>query len=144
MSGDYKAAIEAANRTIRSYPNRENDYRWLAAALGQVGRIDEAKKALDGDPKMAADQERFFPYLTGYVALYTNDLKTAETELTKAVGLQGNQNDPFMHCLLGMTYEKLGQADKAKAEYQRGYDNATAHNPPGAFVRPFAKPKLGI
>ena len=47
LSGDYKAAIEAANRTIRSYPNRENDYRWLAAALGQVGRIDEAKKALE-------------------------------------------------------------------------------------------------
>jgi tetratricopeptide (TPR) repeat protein len=143
--------MEPGNQT---HPKSLWDFR-LAHALGRLAarrgnkveaqkQIAEARKALDGDPKMAADQERFFPYLTGYVALYTNDLKTAEAELTKAVGLQGNQNDPFMHCLLGMTYEKLGQADKAKAEYQRAYDNATAHNPPGAFVRPFAKKKLGI
>jgi tetratricopeptide (TPR) repeat protein len=143
--------MEPGNQT---HPKSLWDFR-LAHGLGRLAarrgnkveaqkQIAEAKKALDSDPKMAADQERFFPYLTGYVALYTNDLKTAETELTKAVGLQGNQNDPFMHCLLGMTYEKLGQADMAKAEYQRAYDNATAHNPPGAFVRPFTKKKLGI
>jgi adenylate cyclase len=47
LAGKYDAAIEAARRTIRSYPDRENDYRWLAAALGQVGRIDEAKEALE-------------------------------------------------------------------------------------------------
>jgi tetratricopeptide (TPR) repeat protein len=142
---------EPGNQT---HPKGLWDFR-LAHALGRLaarrGNAEEAKKqiaaartALAGDPTMAADQERFFPYLTGYVALYTNDLKTAEAELTKAVGLQGNQNDPFMHCLLGMTYEKLGQADKATAEYQRAYDNATGHNPPGAFVRPFAKKKLGL
>lgn len=143
--------MEPGNQT---HPKSLWDFR-LAHALGRLAarrgnnaeaqrQIAEAKKALDGDPKMAEDQQRFFPYLTGYVALYTNDLKTAETELTKAVALQGNQNDPFMHCLLGMTYEKLGQADKAKAEYQRAYDNATQHNPPGAFVRPFTKKKLGL
>jgi len=143
--------LEPGNQT---HPKSLWDFR-LAHALGRIAarrgdkadaqkQIAAAREALDGDPKMAADQERFFPYLTGYVALYTNDLKTAEAELTKAVSLQGNQNDPFMHCLLGMTYEKLGQADKAKAEYQRAYDNATAHNPPGAFVRPFTKKKLGL
>ena len=47
LSGEYGAAIEAAHRTIRAYPNREYDYRWLAAALGQVGRIEEAKEALE-------------------------------------------------------------------------------------------------
>jgi adenylate cyclase len=47
LSGEYDAAIEAAKRTIRSYPDREHDYRWLAAALGQVGRIEEAKEALE-------------------------------------------------------------------------------------------------
>ena len=47
LSGEYDAAIEAARRSIRAYPDRPQDYRWLAAALGQVGRIEEAKEALE-------------------------------------------------------------------------------------------------
>jgi adenylate cyclase len=47
LSGEYDAAVEAAHRTIRLYPDREHDYRWLAAALGQLGRIEEAKEALE-------------------------------------------------------------------------------------------------
>jgi adenylate cyclase len=47
LSGEYNAAIEAARRSIRLYPDREHDYRWLAAALGQLGRVDEAKEALE-------------------------------------------------------------------------------------------------
>jgi adenylate cyclase len=46
FSGEYEAAIEAANRAIRSYPDYPNPYRWLAAALGQLGRTAEAKEAL--------------------------------------------------------------------------------------------------
>jgi tetratricopeptide (TPR) repeat protein len=103
-----------------------------------------ARKLLDADSAMAAAQERFFPYLVGYVALYTNDLKTAESELTRTVAMPGNQRDPFMHYLLAMTYEKLGQADRAKALYQQAYDLATAHNPPAAFARPNARRKLGL
>ena len=91
---------------------------------------------------MAAQQERFYPYLTGYVALYTGDLKGAEADLSKALSLPGNANDPFFNCLLAMTYERLGQKEKAKELYQKAYDLATAHNPPAAFVRPFARKKL--
>jgi Flp pilus assembly protein TadD len=113
----------------------------LAEARRQVAA---ARGALDGDSAMAAQQERFFPYLLGYVALYTDDLATAETELTGAVSMRGNDRDPFMRCLLAMTYEKLGRQDEAKAAYQQAYDLATAHNPPAAFVRPFARKKLGL
>jgi adenylate cyclase len=42
----YEAAVDAANEAIRSYPDFPNPYRWLAAALGQLGRIEEAKEAL--------------------------------------------------------------------------------------------------
>jgi adenylate cyclase len=45
-SGEYEAAIDTANRAIRSYPDYPNPYRWRAAALGQLGRIEEAKQAL--------------------------------------------------------------------------------------------------
>jgi len=46
LSREYDAAVEAAKRAIRSYPDYSNMYRWLAAALGQTGRIEEAKEAL--------------------------------------------------------------------------------------------------
>ncbi len=47
FSGEYEAAIEAAKRLIRSYPDFPMIYRWPAAALGQLGRSAEAKEALD-------------------------------------------------------------------------------------------------
>jgi adenylate cyclase len=43
---EYEAAVEAAKRAIRSYPKHPVAYRWLAAALGQTGPTEEAKKAL--------------------------------------------------------------------------------------------------
>ena len=46
FSREYDAAIEAATRTIRSYPAFPNIYRWLAAALGQLDRTGEAQGAL--------------------------------------------------------------------------------------------------
>jgi adenylate cyclase len=46
FSGEYAAAVETAKRAIRSYPDFPNPYRWLAAALGQMGRTAEAKEAL--------------------------------------------------------------------------------------------------
>ena len=46
LAGEYDAAVEAAKRGIRAYPDHSNQYRWLAAALGQRGRVEEAKEAL--------------------------------------------------------------------------------------------------
>jgi adenylate cyclase len=46
-SGDYDAAVETARQVIRSYPDYPLAYRWLAAALGQLGRTEEAKQALE-------------------------------------------------------------------------------------------------
>jgi len=53
LSREYDSAIEAAKRTIRSYPDFPLTYRWLAAALGQTGRIEEAKQALEKAIAMA-------------------------------------------------------------------------------------------
>ena len=44
---EYDFAIEAALRVVRSYPGYPNPYRWLAAALGQAGQIEEARTALE-------------------------------------------------------------------------------------------------
>lgn len=47
FSREYENVVELAKRTTRSYPEYPHIYRWLAAALGQLGRTDEAKEALD-------------------------------------------------------------------------------------------------
>jgi tetratricopeptide (TPR) repeat protein len=104
--------------------------------------VEAAKALLDGDPGMAEQQARFFPYLTGYVALYTGDYKKALDDLQKAIAMPGNNGDPFYQCLLGMAYEKLGEKEKAMECYRKA-SSTTAHNPPAAFARPFARKKLG-
>jgi tetratricopeptide (TPR) repeat protein len=150
----YRKGYELGNKEPepRTHPKSLWDYR-LAHALGRIAarrgdkaeadkQIADARRALDSDTAMAAQQERFFPYLVGYVALYTGDLAKAESEFMKAIGIKGNERDPFMHCLLAMTYEKEGKAQQAKEMYRKAYDLAAAHNPPAAFVRPFARKKL--
>ena len=138
----------------RTHPRSLWDYR-LAHALGRIAarrghaaeaarQVAAARRILDADTAMAAQQERFYPYLTGYVALYTNDLRSAERDLSAAVALRGNERDPFMRCLLGMTHERMGQREEARSDYQQAYDLATAHNPPAAFARPYARGKLGL
>lgn len=119
-------------------------FRWehaqgrIAARRGQKDAAQQhvaaAKAALDkgGNP----DQERFFPYLTGYVALYSGDYKTAIADLQKA-----DQRDPFILVLLAQAYEKSG--DKTQAvEYYKKALASNMHNPTNAFARPIAKKKL--
>jgi adenylate cyclase len=53
----YEAACEAARRAIRSYPEYPPPYRWLAAALGQLGHGLEAGVALQR--AKTASQESF-------------------------------------------------------------------------------------
>ena len=138
----------------RTHPKSLWDYR-LAHALGRIAarrgdkaeaqrQVALARAALDGDPAMAEQQERFFPYLTGYVALYTGDLSSAATLFSQMLEMRGNQNDPFMTCLLAMTYEQMGRKAEADELYRKAYDMARAHNPPAAFARRFVREKLGL
>jgi tetratricopeptide (TPR) repeat protein len=120
-------------------------FRWehaqarVAASSGQheeaQKHVAAAKAALDkaNNP----DQLRFFPYLTGYVAFYAGDYKTASTELQKA-----DQRDPMVLALLGEAYEKSGDLKQAR-DYYRKVLASNAHNPANAFARPLAMKKLG-
>jgi TolB-like protein/Flp pilus assembly protein TadD len=46
LDRDYVAAVTTTRRTIRDYPKHPRPYVWLAAALGQLGRDEEANSAL--------------------------------------------------------------------------------------------------
>lgn len=150
----YRKGAELGNKEPepRTHPRSLWDYR-TAHALARLSarrgnkaealkQVALARKILDSDSAMAGPQERFYPYLVGYVALYTNDLKTAEAELTRGLAIRANQNDPFQNYLLALTYEQMGQTAKATELYQKAYELSTAHNPPAAFTRSAARKKL--
>jgi adenylate cyclase len=46
LDGDYPAASAMARHVVRHYPRHPTAYRWLAASLGQLGRLAEADEAL--------------------------------------------------------------------------------------------------
>jgi tetratricopeptide (TPR) repeat protein len=118
----------------------EHAFARLAARRHQPAvatqHVAAAKAILDANPEMAKSQAIFYPYLTGYVAFYAGDYRTALADLQQA-----NQSDPFIQVLIGQTLDKLGDTARALEFYKRAA-TATAHNPPAAFARPFATKKL--
>jgi DNA-binding winged helix-turn-helix (wHTH) protein/TolB-like protein len=46
LDGNYDEAARTTKRIIRRYPRHPYAYRWLAASLGQLGKIDEALMTL--------------------------------------------------------------------------------------------------
>jgi tetratricopeptide (TPR) repeat protein len=132
-----KADMKDADKNLWEFRRAHAQAR-LAARRGQRDeaqkQVAAAKAALDkaNNP----DQAVFFPYLTGYVAFYGGDYKTAITELGKA-----NQEDPFILVLLAQSYEKAGDATRAKEYYSKVMAN-NGHGPTNAFARPVARKKL--
>ncbi len=121
-------------------------FRWESAQARVAARRDNPEDAQQHiaaarialDQAKNPDQEKFYPYLTGYVAFYTGDYDKAIIEFQKA-----DQHDPLVLALLGEAYEKLGHPAQAKASYQRVLES-NAHNPANAFARPLAKKRLGM
>ena len=119
-------------------------FRWAhaqARIAARRGQRDEAQKQV-ATAKAALekannpDQAQFFPYLTGYVAFYSGDYQTAITELQKA-----SQDDPFILLLIAQSWEKTGDAMRAKEYYGKVMAN-NGHGPTNAFARPVARKKL--
>ncbi len=113
----------------------------LAARRGKKAEAEKhvaiAKQLVDSMYELKAQQQGFIPYLTGYVAFYAGDYKKALEDLQRAA-----QNDAFIQCMIGETYEKLGDKDKA-TEYYRKAAGVQGHNPPAAYAKWFTRQKPG-
>jgi Flp pilus assembly protein TadD len=147
----YKRGHDTGLKDPKLAPDMKDlwEFRWenalarLAARRGnkaEAMKHTAAAKALyEKDPQMGSTsgqlQAAFLPYLTGYVAFYTGDYKTASEDLQKA-----NQ-DAYNMSLLGDAFDKLGDKDKAM-EYFRKAAASTAHNPPAAAGRLIARNRL--
>jgi tetratricopeptide (TPR) repeat protein len=120
------------------------DFRWehaQARIAARQGNQAEAQKHVAAarailDKGTNPEQGQFFPYLKGYVAFYAGKYKEALDELKQA-----NQNDPFIQCMIGQTYEKLGDKENAVQYYRKALATAF-HSPPAAYAVPFARKKL--
>jgi tetratricopeptide (TPR) repeat protein len=120
------------------------DFRWAhaqARIAARRGQAEEAQKQVAAakaalEKARNPEQEKFFPYLTGYVAFYLGDNQTAITELQKA-----DQRDPFILALLGQAYEKSGDKTHGLDCYRKVMA-ANTHNPANAFARPLARKRL--
>jgi tetratricopeptide (TPR) repeat protein len=142
----YKIGHDTGLREPDIKPARQDlwNFRWqhaqarIAARRGESAEANKFAAAAKAilDKGNIPEQVQFFPYLQGYVAFYAGNFKIALEDLEQA-----NQNDPFIQCMIGETYEKLGDKDKA-SEYYRKASRASSHNPPAAYAVPFAKKKL--
>lgn len=142
----YKIGHDAGLQERDIKPARRDlwEFRWehaqarIDARRGKQAEAQQhvaaAKTILDGGT--IPEQAPFFPYLQGYVAFYAGDYKAALEELQHA-----NPNDPFIQCMIGQTYEKLGYKDPA-LEYYRRTVTTIAHNPAAAYAVPFARKKV--
>ncbi len=142
----YKMGYDTVSRKIDLSDADKNLwlFRWesaqarVAARLGNIEdaqqHVRAAKPALDKAHN--PDQMRFYPYITGYVAFYGGDYKTAISELQNA-----DQHDPFILVLLAQAYEKSGDQAQSMNYYRRVLE-INVHNPTNAFARPLAKKKL--
>jgi tetratricopeptide (TPR) repeat protein len=142
----YKAGYDTVSRKADLSEADKNLwlFRWESAQAriaARRGNADEAQQHVRAakvalDKANNPDQMRFYPYLTGYTALYSGDYKTAIAELQKA-----DQRDPFILVLLGQAYEKSGDASQARDYYHKVLE-INFHNPTNAFARPLARKKL--
>src|SRR5229473_8062665 len=142
----YQLGHDSGLREPSLKPDRADlwEFRWehaQARIAARRGKKDEAQKHIAAakailDKGTNPDQARFFPYLTGYVAFYAGDYKTALADLQKA-----DQRDPLILALLGEAYEKSGDRSQAM-DYYRKVLAINTHNPTNAFARPLAKKKL--
>ena len=142
----YKTGYDTAMRKTDMKEADKNlwAFRWAhaqARIAARHGQRDEAQKQVASakaalEKAANPDQAQFFPYLTGYVAFYSGDYKTAITELQKA-----SQDDPFILLLLAQAWEKIGDPMRAKEYYGKVMAN-NGHGPTNAFARPVARKKL--
>jgi tetratricopeptide (TPR) repeat protein len=153
-SGDFDNAFkwyQTGYETSRREPKVTDDQidlwnmRWAhaqARIAARKGRIDEARKQTAAvkailDKGTNDDQRIQYPYLAGYVALYSKDYQSAIGELQKA-----DQRDPFILELLAQAYEKTGDVARAR-EYHTQVLASNAHSLNNAFARPLARKKIG-
>jgi tetratricopeptide (TPR) repeat protein len=149
-SGDLKGAEQwyrTGYETSKQIPQQAADrlalwdLRWHHALARIAARQGNGATALKhaAQVKTLLDQggndgqRPVYPYLLGYIALYTKQYKEAVKELEQA-----DLEDAFVVGLMAQAHEKLGDHEKAREYYAQVFA-MTDHNINNAFARPSAR-----
>jgi adenylate cyclase len=87
FSRAYEDAVAAANNAIRAFPEWPQSYRFRAAALGQLGRTEEAKVALE--KAIAVAPAAFDMYVRGRPPWYRSEDHAHLLEGLRKAGWEG-------------------------------------------------------
>jgi adenylate cyclase len=87
FSRAYEDAVAAANNAIRAFPEWPQSYRFRAAALGQLGRTEEAKVALE--KAIAVAPAAFDMYVRGRPPSYRSEDHAHLLEGLRRAGWEG-------------------------------------------------------
>jgi tetratricopeptide (TPR) repeat protein len=142
----YQTGYETSRRQPKVPDDQADlwDMRWAhaqARIAARRGNAAEARRQMAVvktllDKGTNPDQQIQYPYLAGYVALYSKDYRGAIAALKAA-----DQKDPFILVLLGQAYEKVHDTASARQCYTEAL-KSNAHSPANAFARPIARKKI--
>lgn len=110
--GSRRQALEQARKTVSSDSKDPRDYQWLAQIARAAGENAEAEKLLRKALSLSDKSPDLWLSLISLLAPV--DAKKAEAALGEARGKLSADDAPFV---LGAAYEVLGQADKAREQY---------------------------
>lgn len=110
------AALEAFAHALRLDPADAATRFNLGFLLHQLGRLDEAAAHFDEVTRRAPTIDRAW-YGLGLILLKQNDFRRAAEKLQEAARLQ--YFNPHAGYHLAFAWHKLGEHDKARAEYER-------------------------
>ncbi len=116
-AGKIDAELESVKAAIKVNPANATLHARLAYLLVGKGALDDAMRSFDEALKL---NPRMFAAKTGrgVVLARKGELKAAERILQDALLL--NPNPVRTHYELGLVYEKLGDPEKAMAEFKEG------------------------
>jgi adenylate cyclase len=84
FENDYENAVRVARQTVRDFPDVPVAYRWMAAALGQLGRRAEGRRVIE------ALQVRHAPSIAAYVSRAPRYFRSQDHEhLMEGLGKAG-------------------------------------------------------
>ena len=92
IEGDYATTVAEAKRLVTDHPDHPYAYRWLAAALGQLGRTDEAIEAIERGMQ-AAPRLPDLPILLGWIFHGKNDNPRARSAFAHVLASFPNHAD---------------------------------------------------
>ena len=115
----YETADKTFNKAIEMSPEYHNAMNYLGYMWADINRnLDEAAKHITMANELSPDNASYVDSL-GWLYFRQGKFTEALAELQRAAELIKDEPDSTIHEHIGDTHQKLGQADEAKAQWEK-------------------------